>query len=163
MLSDFNAKSKTWWTHDITTNEGVQIESLTSIYGLHQLISDPTHTLPNSSSCIDLIFTDQPNLIVDSGVHPSLNPNCHHQITYFKFNLFIEHPPPYERQVWDYKHADTSSIKKLFKQVNWTQLFQNNNVNEQVSILNSIILNIFSNFVPNKILTFDDRDPKWMN
>ena len=36
MLSDFNAKSKTWWTHDITTNEGVQIESLTSIYGLHQ-------------------------------------------------------------------------------------------------------------------------------
>ena len=80
MLCDFNAKSKTWWTHDITTNEGVQIESLTSTYGLHQLISDPTHILPNSSSCIDLIFTDQPNLVVDSGVHPSLHPNCHHHI-----------------------------------------------------------------------------------
>ena len=35
ILGDFNAKSKTWWTHDITTNEGVQIEFLTSTYGLH--------------------------------------------------------------------------------------------------------------------------------
>ena len=35
------------------------------------------------------------------------------------------------------------------------------NVNEQVAILN-IILNIFSNFVPNKMLTFDDRKSPWM-
>ena len=35
VLGDFNAKSKTWWTHDITTNEGVQIESLTSTCGFH--------------------------------------------------------------------------------------------------------------------------------
>ena len=92
--------------------------SLTETYSLHQLISDPTHILSISSSCIDLIFTDQPNLVVDSGVHPSLHPNCHHQITYCKFNLFIEYPPPYEQQVWDYKHADTSSIKKSLNQVN---------------------------------------------
>ena len=73
--------------------------SLQHMYGLHQLMSDPTHILPNSSSFIDLIFTDQPNLVVDSGVHPSLHPNCHYQITYCKFNLFIEYPPPYEQQV----------------------------------------------------------------
>ena len=40
---------------------------------MEQLISDPTHILPNCSTCIDLIFTDQPNLVVDSGVHPSLH------------------------------------------------------------------------------------------
>ena len=142
ILGDFNAKSKTCWTHDVAINEGVQIESLTSTYGLHQLISDPTHILPNSSSCIDLIFTDQPNLVVDSAIHPSLHPNWHHQITFCKFNLFIEYPPPYEPQVWDYKHADTSSTKKSLDQVNWNQLFQNKNVNEQVAILNNIILNI---------------------
>ena len=144
---------KTWWTHDITTNEGVRIESSTATYGLHQLISDPTHILPNSSTCIYLIFTDQPNLVVDSGVHPSLHPNCHHQITYCQFNLFTEYPPPYEQQVWDYKHAaDTSTIKISLNQVNWNQLFQDKNVNEQVAILNNMILNIFSNFAPNKIL-----------
>ena len=42
VLGDFSTKSKTWLTHDITTNAGVQIESLPSTYGLHQLILDPT-------------------------------------------------------------------------------------------------------------------------
>ena len=86
-------KHETWLTLDITTTEGIQIESLTSTYRLHQLISDPTHELPNSSSCMDLIFIDHPNLIVDSGVHPPLHLNCHHQIAYCKFNLFTEYLP----------------------------------------------------------------------
>ena len=33
-------------------------------YGFRQLISEPAHILKNSSSCIDLIFTDQPRLIL---------------------------------------------------------------------------------------------------
>ena len=61
-----------------------------------------------------------------------------------------------------YIHTDINSIKKIFNQVNWDQLFQNKNVNEQLALLNGFILNIFSNFVTNKILTFDDRDPPWM-
>ena len=50
-----------------TSHEGSYIDSLTTTYGFHQLISDLTYLLPNSSSCIDLIFTDQPDLAVDSG------------------------------------------------------------------------------------------------
>ena len=92
--TDFNARSKSWWCEDITFHEGPLIESLTMSYGLQQLISDPTHLLPNSSSCIHLIFTDQPNLIVNSGVHPSLHPKCHHQTTYCRCSLTVEYPPP---------------------------------------------------------------------
>ena len=33
----------------------------------------------------------------------------------------------------------------------------------QVSIFNETILNIFINFVPNKIVTCNDKDPIWMN
>ena len=58
---------------DVTTHEGTHIGSLITMHGLQQLISHPTHLLPNSSSCIDLIFTDQPNLAVKSGIHPSLH------------------------------------------------------------------------------------------
>ena len=81
MLVDFNARSKSCCLDDITTYEGFKIDSLTTAHGLHQIISQPTHLLPTSSTCIDLIFTDQPNLVVNSGVHPSLHKNCHHQIT----------------------------------------------------------------------------------
>ena len=99
ILGDFNARSSDWWPDDITSPEGTHINSLISMYGFDQLISDPTHILPASSSCIDLIFTDQPNLVVDSGVHPSLHTNCHHQITYCNINLMIVYPPPYEHLV----------------------------------------------------------------
>ena len=77
ILGDFNAKSKSWWSEDITSNEGSQIDSLETIYGLQQHILDPVHILPNSSTGIDLIFIDQPNLVVDSGVHSSLHTNCY--------------------------------------------------------------------------------------
>ena len=125
---------------------------------MQQLISQPTHLLPTSSTCIDLIFTDQPNLVVNSGAHPSLQKNCHHQISFCKLNLKIEYPPPYERLVRDYKKTYTNSIRTALKKVNWEFLFQNKNVHEQVLILNKTLLNVFSNYVPNKIVTFNDKD-----
>ena len=32
-----------------------------------------------------------------------------------------------------------------------------------MNLLNDIILNVFTNFVPNKVITCDDRDPPWIN
>ena len=42
--------------------------SLTSFNGFQQIINEPTHIQRQSSSCIDLIFTDQPNLSVNSAI-----------------------------------------------------------------------------------------------
>ena len=47
--------------------------------------------------------------------------------------------------------------------VNWETLFNNKIVNKQVSIFNETIMDIFSNFVPNKQVTFDDSNPSWVN
>ena len=77
----------------------------------------------NSLSCIDLFFIDQPNLAVDSGVHPPLHHNCHHLIIYCKFNLMIKYPPLYERLIWDYKHSDENAIAKALDKVDWNFLF----------------------------------------
>ena len=102
MIGDFNVKSCNWSINDTTTPEGAQLDSITSLYGMKQLISEPTHILQQSSSCIDLIFTDQPNIVMDSGVDSSLHPKCHHQIIYLKLNLKIEYPPPYICKIWNY-------------------------------------------------------------
>ena len=81
----------------------------------------------------------------------------------WQLKKIINYPPPYNWQVWDYKKADTTLIKKALSQVNWYFLFDKKDVNDQVKILNDTTTNVFSNFVPNKILTFDDRDPPWMS
>ena len=109
------------------------------------------------------MFTDQPSLSINSGVHSSLHPNCHHQIVYSTFNLNIYYPPPYQRLVWDYKKADEKSIRKALDSVNWERLFESKNIDSQVMTLNETILNVFRNYVPNKYITIDDKDPVWMN
>ena len=114
-------------------------------------------------SCIDLIFTSQPNMVIDSGVHASLHSNCHHQFIYAKFDLKIFYPPPYERTVWHFKHANSDHIKREIDIFDWESALNYIDANDQVSVFNSIILNIVSNFIPNETITCDDRDPPWMN
>ena len=83
-----------------TTVEGREIENLISSLNLSQLIFEPTNFEPNKNpSCIDLVKTDQPNLVLDSGTRVSLDSFCHHQITYCKVNFNIPTPPPFERKI----------------------------------------------------------------
>ena len=57
ILGDFNARSKSWCL-DATTTKLTHYQQL---MGCILVKSQPTHLLPTSSTCIDLIFTDQPN------------------------------------------------------------------------------------------------------
>ena len=110
---DFNGHSQLWWPDGDTTAEGREIENLLSSLSLSQLIFEPTHFEPNKKpSCIDLVITDQPNLVLDSGTRASLDPFCHHQITYCKVNFNIPSPPPFERNIWHYHRANTALLKK---------------------------------------------------
>ena len=92
ITGDFNARPHPWWSNDITTTEGSKLLDLSLSNGFSQLIYEATHIQTNSTSCIDLIFTGNPGLLVDSGVHSPLHPNCYHQVIYFNFNLIISFP-----------------------------------------------------------------------
>ena len=94
LLGDFNAKSKSLSINVTTTEESIILQNLTSFYGMKQFISSPTHVLQHFSSFIDFIFVNQPNLIIDSGIHLSHHLKYHHQVIFCKFNLKAEYPPP---------------------------------------------------------------------
>ena len=132
--------------------------SLTSANGFSQLIHEPIHIQANSSSCIDLVLTDQTNLTVKSGVHVSLLPHCHHQIVQSNLNLNVYYPPPYQRLIWHYKKADSKNIRKTLDSVNWERLFGSKDINSQVTALNETNLNVFCNYVSNKYTTIDNID-----
>ena len=132
--------------------------SLTSSNGFLQLIHEPIHIQANSSSFIDLLFTDQTNLSVNSGVNASLLPHCHHQIVQSSFNLNVYYPPPYQRLIWHFKKADSKNIRKTLDSVNWEGLFGSKDINSQVTALNETNLNVFCNYVSNKYTTIDNID-----
>ena len=163
VLGDFNIKSNLYFNGDKTSHESSKIDAITSKFGLQKLINEPTHLVADSSSCIDLIFTSKPNLVMESGLHPSLHPNCHHLITYAKFNLKIYYLPPYEREIWHYGKANVDHIRKAINEFPWERSFENNSVNEKVNISNVTIKNTLSNYIRHETIMCDDRDPLWIN
>ena len=162
-LGDFNAKTTNLYKNDINSYEGLRIDNITFQFGLQQLINEPIHLSANSSLCIDLISTYQPNLAVESGVHSSLHPNCHHQIVFAKINLKICYPPPYERKIWHYEKANADLIRRSIDQFSWDNRFSRIDVNQKVYLLHQTIKNILCNFIPHETVTCNDRDPPWIN
>ena len=163
ILGNFNAKLRQWHDKDTSTPEGISVDSITSHFALHQIINEHTHVLENSSSCIDLIFTSQPNISVESGTQPSLHPNCHHQIVYAIFNLEVIYPVPYTREVWHYQDSDVKLIRRSFNGFDWDRAFANKHVDEKVEIFNKTVFNVLSNFIPHEVIGCDDKDPPWFN
>ena len=110
---------------------------------MKQVITEPTHILENSSS-IDLIFSNQPNLFMDSGMHPTLQSKCHHQIILSKLNLKVESHPPYSRKIWNNSTSETELINRSIESFDWSKLFSGKNVHEQVQRFNKTLLKIFT-------------------
>ena len=153
---DFNAHCQSWWLHGNTTTEGEVIDNLFSKLGLSQVISEPTNFEPHKNpSCIDLIVTDQPNIILESGTRASLDAYCHHQITYCRVNFRIPPPLPFERKIWHFNRANSAAIKRRMTSFPWRQhLNINTNPNWQIKTFTDVFFNIMSDFIPNEIKRF---------
>ena len=101
-------------------------------------------------------------MVVNSGVFSSIHQSCHHQIVFAKVNLKIFYPPTYTRRIWDSSNANHEAINNAIDGFDWEKAFSNVNVHAQVKLFNETLSNIFMNFVPNKLITVDGRDPPWV-
>ena len=54
-------------------------------------------------------------------------------------------------------------ISKVIQGFDWDKAFWDKSTDEKAPILTKAILNIMSNFIPNEIVTIDDRYPPWIN
>ena len=120
-------------SNDINTTERSKLYSFISSNGFPQLINEPTHIQINSSLYIDLIFIDQPNLSVNSGVHASFHPPCYHQIVDISFNP-ICYPHHINVEYGYHKTSGSTNITKAFDSVNWAKFFDQRDINVQVSV-----------------------------
>ena len=118
-LGDFNAHNSNWWHGDTDNEAGKLLHDVFDDLGLTQLVNDPTHILNNSKSCTDLVLSDQPNIISECSVHPSLHTTCHHQINHVSSNVNNPLPPPYYRKIW---HHDRQIVPASKQQCDATMM-----------------------------------------
>ena len=125
IMGDLNAKRTNWWQDGINNPCGLELYDMSTILGYSQLIYEPTNFAANKKpSCIDLIFANQPNLVLESGIHPSLYNTCHHQIIYEKRSLKIHFPPSYKREIWHYSRSQIDLIENSIELFDWDKAFE---------------------------------------
>ena len=159
ITGDFNCRSSQWWGEDMENSEGNALDEVLETNSLHQIIDEPTNIRGESMSCIDLVITDQPSIFVESGVHPSLDDHCQHQIVYGKLNVSIPHPPPYKRTIWEYSKANAQIIRNLIRAIDWKSKYRDLGVNEMTEVFTSTIFEILSTLIPSRVLKCNDKDP----
>ena len=105
-----------WWPGDTDNARGIELNSLTSCTGYTHLICEPTNFEQNKlPSCIDLIFTKIPSLVVESGVHSSLFNTCHHHVIFAKMDFQVHLPPPLREKCGVIKKQKKGLSKNLLK------------------------------------------------
>ena len=90
---DVNGRTQAWFPEGDTNYEDNSLDELFSSLNLTQKINEPKHFFRDNCtpSFSDIILTDQPNLILRSGVRHSLDPAVKHHITYL--NLILKSLP----------------------------------------------------------------------
>ena len=160
---DFNAKSRSFWSDEPTENlAGNKMTKVMLENQLEELVNEATH-FRNTPTCIDLIFTNQPNFFVDVGTLPSPVPTCHHNIIHGTLNCSVPTPPPYQRKLWKYGKANITLIKDELKAIDWIEEFNQKNVNEMTERFNSLFLSTMEKHIPNKIITINEKDAPWLS
>ena len=103
------------------------------------------------------------NLDIDCVIHPTLHNQCHHHIVYGKLSDSNMAPPLYTSRIWYYTEADFMNIMKSIDMFHWHVLLGKINChNEQVKLLNEVLSNIYSNFIPNKVKKLKPRPAPWI-
>ena len=98
VAGDLNARCSKWCNKDINSVD-CEIDTLLSSARYKQIINKPTHIANDSSSCTDLTFCNNLNLISNYGVDLSLFRQCHHNIIFHKMNIQIPLPWSYVCEV----------------------------------------------------------------
>ena len=107
----------------MSTPEGTEMNELITKLGLSQVISEPTNLEPHKNpSFIDLVVTDQHNIILDGGTRASLDYHCHR--CHCKVNFRIPPPPPpspFERIIWHFNRANSTAMRRGMTSFPWRQ------------------------------------------
>jgi len=125
--------------NDDLTKSNAKLAKVIKKNKLEQIIDKPTRITENTSSLLDLIITNRPDLILHSDVTP-----CHvadHELITMTINIKKTKRPPVIKTFRDFKHYDPQSFRELIlsKEMNLLNIPSTDNVNKQVTILTEVI------------------------
>ena len=113
------------------------------------------HVLSHSSFCIDLTLTNQPNFWLWHTPFPTSH--CHYQFIYLSVTSNLSIHKLTNILFTISKTPIVMLLKKLMKESIGNFWCSEKNVHDQVIVFNQTLMNVFSNFITNKLIAVDDK------
>ena len=135
-------------------------------YNMIQFINEPTHFTKNSSSCIDLISSTDPNVIdlIHVG-QPFLSVNVrYHCPIYDIFKVPKTLHRCFMRRIWLYDRGNYNQYREKLQRGDCDELINSgNSLDDLCESFSNVILQAAGESISNKIITVRKTDPPWMN
>ena len=160
---DWPSVSRHDWNSIHTDSElGMSLFNLVAQFNLFQLIDEPTRTNEYSTSLLDLLITDSPGLILDSGVLAPIS-NSDHSVIFCSFSLSYHKDRSFKRGVWSYKKADFQGLNTTLSSAPWDTAFDVfDSIDDIVSYWSDLFLTTAKQFIPYKEVTIRPKDKPWI-
>ena len=111
ILGDFNDRCTNWNDDHPGSEFKSSFKNMISNNNLFQIINEPTHITPTSANLLDLIITDSPSIIIESGLDEPIG-DPYHSMVFCKVYLQRVQEKSYTRTVWHYNHGDYDAFRK---------------------------------------------------
>ena len=147
------------------TRGETKLMNITNNYDLHQLITEPTSITENSSTLIDLLLTNNPlNILYSAVCEPFLDVNIrYHRPIIALLNVTKPKSPLIHRKIWLYDRGDFDSFRNKIKNTQWDNILNANNTMEEITgDITDKILEMASEFIPNRIITVRNNELPWL-
>ena len=118
ILGDFNDKCITWDSKHEKSELGNKFHDLVTGNNLFQIIDELTHITETSAYLIDLIITDSPAYMIDSGTCAPLG-DPYHCCIYCKFQIQTVRKKNYTRHIWKYDDCNFETLNEAIRTAPW--------------------------------------------
>ena len=161
-MGDFNAHYNVYYPQE-STDIGIQFHSFLEGNNLTQMITEPTRVTNRCSSILDLIITNYPAFLTNTG---TLSPpsNCDHSVVFARMNIQNFKCHAYKREVWNFNNVNFSALNTELLENNWYSLFDSAfDIDVVYNTWFSHFRTIIEKYIPLKTVTIRPRDNPWMN
>ena len=129
-------------------------------YGFTQIIDIPTRITKETTSLIDLFFTDNVEDVVCHGTLPRI---ADHDGVLASFELNLQKPKGKTKLLYDYQNADVTNLIDYIKTLDFETSVFSHPIDSQAEKFEEVLKGAFDQFIPCKTVTIRPNDQPWSN
>ena len=139
-MGDFNDRCSGTWDSDHTGSElGTRYDDSIKGNNLFQIINEPTHIKQQSATILDVIITDSPGYMINSGVWAPIGDPYHCSI-FCTFETQMAIREKHKRHIWQYDKCDFELLNQHLLRAPWHQMYLYNNTHDAAKYFRELFL-----------------------